>query len=124
VNDGQRIVELMREKEAIYEERNLCIALLATWAHRTGLVVGLANHPEDDPEWDPDWRTIVYLTLPSVGQVSWHIHRSQEPLFHGLPEYPSTWDGHTTEQKYDRVKAFIGLLTPQKTEDIIEKTGM
>ena len=38
-----------------------------------------------------------------TGQLSWHLHDSDVPLFDGLERGPNLWDGHTTADKYERV---------------------
>lgn len=91
-----------KERDAAYTERNRLVAALA-WLiveSKTGLA-WLAEHP-DDPEWDPEWRTIVFINGPT-GQLSWHLHDSDVPLFDGLPRGPNNWDGHSTPEKYERV---------------------
>ncbi|MES2210998.1 MAG: hypothetical protein V4515_12600 [Chloroflexota bacterium] len=55
------------------------------------------GHPSGiriDPA-EPEW-PVVYIELPT-GQVSWH-----------MPQHPVPYDGHTTEQKYERTRAYIG----------------
>lgn len=84
--------------DAVYTERNMCVSLLAKMARALGLPAGL----RDDPEESEEFRTVCYIHLPS-GQVSWHIPASERHLFDGLPPYPHAWDGHTTEEKYERV---------------------
>lgn len=90
------------QKDAAYAERNKCVALIARMAIALGLRAGLGRHEEEDKSWEDDWRNIVFIDLPS-GQVSWHIHDSDLPMFEFLPKYHGVWDGHTTEEKYQRV---------------------
>lgn len=89
--------------DAVYAERNLCVALIARMAQMQGYPVLLRMN--DEPGWH-----IVFITLPT-GQVSWHFQDSELPLFQGYPvawyNVGSEWDGHTTEEKYERVKKFI-----------------
>lgn len=92
------------QKDAAYAERNKCVALVARMAIAMGLAAGLGRHEESDQSWDDDWRNIVFINLPS-GQVSWHIHDSDLPMFEFLGQYDGQWDGHTTEEKYSRVLA-------------------
>jgi hypothetical protein len=86
--------------DAVYAERNNCVALLALMALRLGLNAGMKLHVGDD--WEDDWRNVVFIDLPS-GQVSWHIHDSEAQKFYFLGTYDGEWDGHTTEEKYRRV---------------------
>lgn len=98
------IVNLTEQKNAAYVERNKCVALVARMAVALGLEAGLGRHEEEDKSWEDDWRNIVFIELPT-GQVSWHIHDSDLPMFNWLSGYEGGWDGHTTEEKYERVLA-------------------
>lgn len=91
---------LYRQKDAAYVERNKCVALIARMAVALGLDAGLGRHEGED--WEDDWRNIVFVDLPS-GQVSWHIHDSDLGWFEFLGQYKGVWDGHSTEEKYQRV---------------------
>jgi hypothetical protein len=51
---------------------------------------------------DEDW-AIVYIDLPEDGQVSWHINEDDEELFTHVKRDSVEWDGHTTEEKYQRL---------------------
>lgn len=95
-------VELLeQQKDSAYAERNNLVLLLAgiydSW---------MEKHPESDESWDDDWRNIVFIQLPT-GQASWHIHDSEYNRFKLVIKKFKTgnsWDGHTTEQKYERVE--------------------
>ena len=85
-------------KDGAYDERNRLVALLASVYPSV-----LARHPEEDAEWEDDWRWIVFITLPT-GQATWHLHDSQLELFDHVARSDNPgWDGHTTEEKYERV---------------------
>lgn len=88
-----------------YGERDRCVALIAKMAVALGYKAGIGRHPESDEKWERDWMNIIFIELPT-GQVSWHIHDSELSFFDGLPKYSEPWDGHTTEEKYQRVLAF------------------
>jgi len=96
-----------------YTERNLCVALIAQYAMWFGHTVGIRQHEGD--EWEDEWRNVLFIDLPT-GQVSWHLHESDLVNFPGLPPYTKEWDGHTTEEKYERVKRFIRLGKPREEE--------
>lgn len=98
----RQIQELGRQKDAAYAERNKLVALAAKMAIALGFRAGLGQHDPNDSQWDADWRTIVYIDLPE-GQCSWHIHDSERVLFESLPIYEGQWDGHSTEEKYERI---------------------
>lgn len=101
---GNDPVEVMRaRKNAAYLERNRCVALIATMALINDWRAGIAKTAIEG--WDEEWHGCVYIDLPN-GQVSWHYHDSHAHLFAHLPAYEGAWDGHTTEQKYERVAEF------------------
>lgn len=94
----QALIEELREsKDSAYNERDRLVALLASlfpsW---------LTRHPDDDEAWEDDWRWIVGIELPA-GQATWHIHDSELPLFAHVERRDVAWDGHSTEEKYERV---------------------
>jgi hypothetical protein len=64
----------------------------------------LERHPEEE-DWEDDWRWTVFVAPPS-GQMTWHIHDSELEMFDHLTRIPEhSWDGHTTEEKYERLAA-------------------
>lgn len=89
-----------KELNGVYTERMQCVATLCAHWHNLGFTVGLDTH---SGEWDEDWRTIVYADLPT-GQVSWHMHISDIELFSHIPWKDFEFDGHSTEEKYKRVR--------------------
>lgn len=98
--------ELEKVKDGAYLERNKLVAILCRLFPSS-----IERHPDEDTEWEDDWRWVVYIDLPT-GQCSWHLHDSQLSMFDHVERLGGReWDGHTTEQKYDRCDAFndIGL---------------
>jgi hypothetical protein len=93
-------VDLENAKNTAYAERNKLVALLSKLFPSC-----LGRHEEEDTSWENDWRWIVYVTLPT-GQCSWHIHDSDLPMFGHLEKGDVKWDGHTTEEKYQRILSF------------------
>jgi Lar family restriction alleviation protein len=92
-----RVAELEGQKNGAYSERDRLVSALSKH-----YPASLERHPENE-EWEDDWRWIVYIDLPT-GQASWHIHDSELPLFDHLPRLQGRkWDGHTAEEKYERV---------------------
>lgn len=86
--------------DAVYRERAQLVALLAAlWPSTWGI----------DPEWT-DWH-VVYVQTPA-GQLSWHISPDDRELFgHVLGPADTAWDGHTTAEKYQRVRDLVAQLT-------------
>ena len=87
--------------EALYTERNQAVAVLVALAQRLGYPTWFAC--ADDPDWP-----IVFIELPNVGQVSWHIPAAEFsdyfPINAALPNKEGLWDSHTNEQKAERLK--------------------
>lgn len=84
------------ERDKAYEERAKLVAFLAAV-----YPAELAEAESDSGAW---W--LVFVSTPA-GQMSWHIHEDDLDLFEHLHDKPQTslsnWDGHTTEQKYERL---------------------
>lgn len=96
---------LIEQKDGAYSERNKLLTALSKL-----LTAWLERHPEEDIEWEDDWRWIVFINHPS-GAMSWHIHDSELGWFdHLRRQNGNSWDGHTTEEKYERLAA----LTPDE----------
>jgi hypothetical protein len=86
-----------------FTERNKIAVCLAKAAIALGGNAGVAQHDPEDKTWDPEWRTILFIDLPGVGQLSWHFHDRDRGLLEGMLSYEDDWDGHTTEDKYSRM---------------------
>lgn len=85
------------------------------YRERARLVAHLASlYPSvlaySDPA-EPDW-PVLTVNAPT-GQMSWHISPDDLDLFGHVEQVTDTddprviWDGHTTEQKYDRLALLI-----------------
>jgi hypothetical protein len=97
--------ELLEEKNAAYCERNQVVAALAKLVvaisgdeHYKHLRAGIRK----DLDAEKGWTTVVLIDYPT-GQVSWHIPDNEQHLFAALPFYDGEWDGHTTQEKYERL---------------------
>lgn len=97
----KKLEELAHERDATYLERNRLVCFLSKiFPSYRGL------HETTNSKWDKQWMNIIYIETPK-GQLSWHIHQSLLPMFEHL-ELRGTmlgpnWDGHTTEEKYQRL---------------------
>lgn len=92
--------------EDVYTERNIAVALALSLAVKLNYDINI--HVEMD---EPDW-IVVFITLPT-GQTSWHIPRTEYRAY--FPDYApvamgNPWDGHTTEQKNERIQTFAKTL--------------
>ena len=82
----------------VYTERNELIAFL-TQLYPAHLAI--------DPEAGSDWLVVCVHSL--AGQMSWHVPAADaETMFAHLQFAPNDWDGHTSEAKYERLRA-LGL---------------
>jgi hypothetical protein len=85
-------------KQEAYIDRNLAVMALAKLAKQQGYNVGVQQDPNE-----PDW-PVIMIDLPT-GQVGWHIPKKE--LLGDWPDYTDLWDGHSVQQKQQRVKKFI-----------------
>jgi len=104
--DDDTIENLRARKDAAYEERNRLVALLARM-----FPSGLARTNIEG--WDAEWHNCIYIDTPA-GQLSWHFHDSHAHLFAGIPPYQGAWDGHSTDEKYQRIGALTRAYTPSQ----------
>lgn len=99
-----KMEQLTKAKNEAYSERNQLVAFLTSVYPS-----GLARHPVADTAWEDDWRTIVVVDSPH-GQMTWHIHDIELVRFaHLKPLVGYVWDGHTTAEKYRRLRKCAGL---------------
>jgi hypothetical protein len=92
---AQQLAAAEAERDKAYSERARLVAYLA------------ACYPSEivPAESDSGAWFLVFVTTPA-GQMSWHLHEDDLDLFEPLLNAPETgieWDGHTTEQKYERL---------------------
>lgn len=92
----ERITSIEAERDRAYRERAHLVAHLASlYPSHIGYT---------DPE-SPDWAVIIVQS--PAGQLSWHIAPGDMELFEHVPRsFPGApgWDGHTTGQKYERLR--------------------
>ncbi|MEV7867450.1 hypothetical protein AB0P17_15415 [Streptomyces sp. NPDC088124] len=99
VQRQQQIVQREAERDGAYRERAHLVAWLA--ALHPAVIAPASDVDEDG------WQ-ILYLTA-GTWQMSWHIAPRDAELFAGVEHVDADdpraqWDGHTTEQKYDRIR--------------------
>lgn len=82
----------------VYFDRNQAVQALARLAQKAGYVVGLRTDP-DEPQWP-----VLTIDLPT-GQVGWHLPRAE--VVGKWPKYEKEWDGHTVEEKRERLRKFL-----------------
>jgi len=97
----------MADIDQAYRERNQLVTLLANMALARGWKAGRRW----DRSQEVGWENVVVIDLPT-GQVSWHIGVHDGPVcqFETLPAYDGEWDGHTTDEKWERVRAYRSKL--------------
>jgi hypothetical protein len=99
ITDDQ-LDQLYTERDGAYRER----AQLLAWLAAIHPAV-LASAPDVA---EPGWQ-ILYLTAGGH-QLSWHIHPRDAELFAHVEQVAADdpraqWDGHTTDEKYQRIRA-------------------
>ena len=97
--------------DAVYAERNLVLAMAAKLAVSHPMAYAYRSVDDSLTEDDP-WRWIITLVLSghfdgAPKQLTWHINERELPLFEHLRELPNAWDGHTTAEKYERIRAWV-----------------
>ena len=117
--DGiKELVQVRQQKDNAYWQRNQLVAALSKL-----FPAWLERHPESDTAWEDDWRNIVFIEIPTRivwgdgrnhvpenmqyanKQLSWHIHDSELNYFsHLTMRSGNSWDGHTDEEKYNRLQ--------------------
>lgn len=107
IESEDRIAELEAAKDNAYAERNKVVAALAKMAMYLGWPVVVDKTAIEG--WEPEWHNCLYIESPQ-GQLSWHFHDSEMYLLSNLPHtdrdraFSRGWDGHTTEEKYQRLE--------------------
>lgn len=103
-----QITKAETERDGAYRERAQLLAWLAA------LHPAVRTLAPDVTE--PGWQ-ILYLNPTTGGQMSWHIAPQDIELFEHVEYVPAgsgdqraLWDGHTTEQKYDRIATVTAEL--------------
>lgn len=81
-----------------YDKRYGLVLNALAQAHALGFPAGIGI----DPAGEPGFQVVVYIELPAPGgQISWH-----------MPQHPTDWDGHTTDVKYERCRAWTDEHLP------------
>ena len=101
---------LRQAKDTAYRERNQLVAFLSRlypyWLAAKKYEEGEEGREGDwKNDWDDEWKLVVFVLTPA-GQMSWHIHDSEREIFSHLEGVlpRESWDGHSTEQKYERLE--------------------
>jgi hypothetical protein len=81
-------LDAIKENDTRYQIRYRLVFEAVELALVLGYDAGVAIDPKD-----PSW-PVAYIELPT-GQVSWR-----------MPQHPHPWDGHTTAEKYRRLRAY------------------
>ncbi|MFI8360741.1 hypothetical protein ACIGD1_11335 [Streptomyces sp. NPDC085612] len=95
------VAQVNAERDRAYRERAQLVAHLASLYPSQ-----IAYTDPDTPEW-----AVVTIEAPT-GQMSWHVAPADMDLFDHVERQNGLvlpWDGHTTEQKYERLQQLTGL---------------
>jgi hypothetical protein len=94
--------------------------LTAAYRERAHLLAWLASlhpaviAPAPDVE-EPGWQILYLASSPAGWQLTWHIAPADADLFTKVEHVPvddwrAQWDGHTTKQKYARLRSHVRLV--------------
>lgn len=81
----------------VYNERDRLVALISSI---------YPSYIAIDESAEDGFKNVVYIDSPK-GQLSWHIADKEVELFSHLSVKDNNWDGHTTEEKYERIAEII-----------------
>jgi len=103
-----------RERDGAYRERAQLLAWLAA-LHPSSAVITAS------PDVNEDGWQLLYL-VAGGWQMSWHIHPDDAELFRHVTVVDVTdpraqWDGHGSEQKYERMRNHARLLALEGIAD-------
>lgn len=108
------IATLRQELKAVYRERAHLLAFMA--------VMLPAVLADTDPD-TPGWPVLTFGGGPdgqSGQQMCWHIAPDDVDLFAHMPreEQGPAWDGHSTAEKYERLRALTALASGARDEAV------
>ncbi len=83
------LLTMIEADDTNYAARYGLVLQAVAEAHAQGLQAGFRIDPAE-PAWP-----VAFIELPT-GQVSWH-----------MPQHAREWDGHSTEEKYKRCRAYV-----------------
>jgi hypothetical protein len=86
----RQVLFQIEKNDKNYEVRDRLVWEAVFLAKQLGYKAGI-SFDAAQPEWPG-----ICIELPT-GQVSWHME-----------QYPDPWDGHTTEEKYQRIHEWVG----------------
>lgn len=81
------------DKAKDYTQRNIYVYHALALAARKGLECGIRYDDTEGKEWP-----VVVIKLPT-GEVAWHCQAC-----------PLVYDNHSTDEKYQRIKAYVATL--------------
>ncbi|WP_432041451.1 hypothetical protein [Streptomyces cadmiisoli] len=96
-----------KDRDHAYHERAQLLAWLAALHPATTVIT-------QSPDVDEDGWQLLYL-VAGGWQMTWHIHPRDAELFRHVTVVDVTdpraqWDGHGSEQKYERMRSHVRLL--------------
>jgi len=105
LHETLRLIEAA-DNDKDYPTRTQHVYKALALASHLGYPCGMRFDPSEGAAWP-----VVAITLPGVGEVAWHCQA-----------YPHAYDGHSTEEKYRRVRVFVEPpLLPHGQKSALEK---
>ena len=96
MNMLEKLDKIYQEQNDLYTERSILVSALSK--------IYPAYLMEDNSEnVSETYSHIACVELPT-GQATWHIHSRDLNLFDHLVLKENNWDGHSTEEKLNRIK--------------------
>lgn len=69
--------------------------------------------------WHDEWKVLV-INSPA-GQLTFHVPPDFDTF--NLPQIKPCWDGHTTEEKFNRIKRYL-YFDEQKRRKTLSQSGL
>lgn len=101
------LVDCSHDLDGAYRERAQLLSWITALHPATSVIT-------QSPDVDEDGWQLLYL-VAGGWQMSWHIHPRDAELFRhvtvvDVTDVRAQWDGHGTEQKYERIHNHVRLL--------------
>ena len=102
-------MSLEETKNLAYWERNMLALMLATMQEKFDRATGtLSAEPPHNGwythgEWD-GWSRVISI---DDGYITFHV--PDDFKMGNLPEIEQNWDGHTTQEKWERIAEYCGV---------------
>jgi hypothetical protein len=108
----------MRKDEDLYARRNSTVLEAALKAKCKGYEVGIRS-PIEDKDWP-----VIFITLPRVGEVSWHVRAGDISPRFGFLEKEKSYTGYSLLEKYNKILLWCEKPTMENNPTLQEEIAI